>query len=385
MRNPRRKNRKKNPLTGLVVVIILVAAVLMSAFLVLRCLRFDENGAHVEDRYGLLAAEGSRYDLVDYSRYANGSGTVSAADEEAPPADSEEQEERRRRLLGAPDEIRAIIIEPKDLTYDDDYLNQVLKLAASGTLNTVIVDLKDDQGYLTAQISTTVIDPTTVQTVYSDEFPDAVAQLKAAGIRVIGRINAFRDNMATRQNNNLSCWYASASTNWLDAEDNRWLDPTDPDVMQYLCDIVRKGVEIGCDEFLLERFSFPEGATELISYDNPGNPAEIIQNDLTQIQTAAGDIPVSLYVERPQEDRTAVGQNLAVLEPMVYRLLASPLSIDGTEDENAMTTMTDAIAQRAGSDIKVTPVYTGRETWAAAYGTAVYDPQGDIYQLFYLN
>ena len=155
--------------------------------------------------------------------------------------------------------------------------------------------------------------------------------------------------------------------------------------MQYLCDIVRKGVEIGCDEFLLERFSFPEGATELISYDNPGNPAEIIQNDLTQIQTAAGDIPVSLYVERPQEDRTAVGQNLAVLEPMVYRLLASPLSIDGTEDENAMTTMTDAIAQRAGSDIKVTPVYTGRETWAAAYGTAVYDPQGDIYQLFYLN
>ena len=65
MRNPRRKNRKKNPLTGLVVVIILVAAVLMSAFLVLRCLRFDENGAHVEDRYGLLAAEGSRYDLVD--------------------------------------------------------------------------------------------------------------------------------------------------------------------------------------------------------------------------------------------------------------------------------------------------------------------------------
>ena len=50
-----------------------------------------------------------------------------------------------------------------------------------------------------------------------------------------------------------------------------------------------------------------------------------------------------------------------------------------------MTTMTDAIAQRAGSDIKVTPVYTGRETWAAAYGTAVYDPQGDIYQLFYLN
>ena len=75
----------------------------------------------------------------------------------------------------------------------------------------------------------------------------------------------------------------------------------------------------------------------------------------------------------------------AALEPMVYRLLASPLSIDGTEDAAAMTTMTDAIAQRAGSDIKVTPVYTGRETWAAAYGTAVYDPQGDIYQLFYLN
>lgn len=384
MRNPRRNNRRKNRLAGLVVVILLVVVVLMSAFLVLRCLSFDENGAHVKDRYGILAAEGSSAGLVDYSRYATGSGMV-VSEDGTPPSDDEEKEERRKELLGTPEEIRAIVIEPKDLTYDDDYLNQVLALASSGTLDTVIVDLKDDQGYLTTQISTTAVDPSTVQTVYSDEFPDAVAQLKSAGVRVIGRIYAFRDNMATRQNNDLSCWYASASTNWLDAEDNRWLDPTDPLVVQYLCDIVTKGVEIGCDEFLLAQFCFPEGATELISYDNPGSPDTVIPNDLKQIQEAAGDIPISLYIERPTEDRTAVGQDLSVLEDMVYRLVASPLSIQGTEDESAVTAMKDAIAERAGTDLKITPVYTNRDNWTASYGTAVYDPQGDIYQLFYLN
>jgi hypothetical protein len=367
------------------VVIILVVVVLMSAFLVLRCLSFDQNGAHVKDRYGILAAEGSRSELVDYSRYAEGSVLETSEEDETPPSDDEEKEERRKELIGAPDEIRAIVVTPKDLTYDDDYLNQVLALAASGTLDTVIVDLKDDQGNVSVQISTTALDSSTVQTVYSDEFPDAIAQLKAAGIRVIGRIYAFRDNMATRQNNDLSCWYASASTNWLDAEDNRWLDPTDTAVIQYLCDIVTKGVEIGCDEFLLAQFSFPEGATDLISYDNPGNPQTIIPDDFEKIQEAAGDIPVSLYVENPTEDRSAVGQDLSVLEDMAYRLVASPLSIAGTEDDSAMSTMTDAIAERAGTDLKVTPVYTGRENWQASYGTAIYDPQGDIYQLFYLQ
>lgn len=385
MRNPRRNNRRKNRLTGLVVVIILVVVVLMSAFLVLRCLTFDENGAHVRDRYGILAAEGSRSGLVDYSRYATGSAPTVIDGDETLPADNEEQEEQPQSLLDTPGEIRAIVVEPKDLTYDDDYLNQVLSLASSGTLDTVIVDLKDNQGYLTTQISTTAVDPTTVQTVYSDEFPDAIAQLKSAGVRVIGRIYAFRDNMATRQNNDLSCWYASASTNWLDAEDNRWLDPTDPEVVQYLCDIVTKGVEIGCDEFLLAQFCFPEGATELISYDNPGNTETVIQNDLTKIKEAAGDVPVSLYLERPMEDRTAVGQNLKVLEEMVYRLVASPLSIQGTEDDGSIATMKEAIAEHAGSDGKVIPVYSNRDNWSASTGTAIYDPQGDIYQLFYLQ
>ena len=95
----------------------------------------------------------------------------------------------------------------------------------------------------------------------------------------------------------------------------------------------------------------------------------------------------------------AAGNNITLLEQQIREFhprlvgvwadekaeeLKSRIRDTGTKVVSGMDGLLE-IAQRAGSDIKVTPVYTGRETWAAAYGTAVYDPQGDIYQLFYLN
>lgn len=371
MRYPEPNRRKNRRFVTLFAVLILVLVVLMSAFLVLRCLTFDENGAHVNDYYGVLAAEGSSSGLVDYSQYTK-AGAQEA--EEEPEEDSEEEEETEQPAVttNAPQAMRAITADPKQLTYDEDYRNQILSLAAQGILDTVIVDLKDADGYLSEQVETAAVDTSVMEGVFADDFPTAVTALKQAGIRVIGRIYAFRDDMATRQNSDLSCWYEEAGTNWLDAEGRRWLDPTDAMTMQYLCDIVSKGVEIGCDEILLAQFSFPQGRTELIAFDNGQDFGTTIQSDLQMIQNTAGDIPVSLYLEQGQQESITAGMDLSKVYGSLYRIVTSEDRVKGLSSYNS-------------DGNTVTPVFTDRDEWSSYTGTAVFDTSGDIYTIFYLG
>lgn len=381
MRNPRNKKRK---LTVLLTVIILVLAVLMSAFLVLRCLEFDENGAHINDRYGVLAMEGSS-GLVDYSQFTSNDKGDDKKTKSNKKADSGEQEKSPVFADEQPEDIRAIVIEAEDLTYDDDYMNQVLNLASQNMIDTVIVDLKDGEGNLNVQISTPVLDTTSIHTVFSDEFPDAVQQLKSAGIRVIGRISSFHDNAAPRTNNSLSCWYGAADTNWLDANNDRWLDPTDPQAVQYLCDIAAKGVEIGCDEILLKDFRFPSGATDLIAFDSSAEWTTVIQEDFAKVKQAAGAVPVGLYIDSSVDDCKDVGQDLEQLYPDAYRIVAT-LSTVGEENDSTVQTIREMLAGVSKSEgNKLTPLYETRDIWKDSSGAAIYEPYGDIYQLFYLT
>ncbi|MGN1014608.1 MAG: putative glycoside hydrolase [Butyricicoccus sp.] len=371
MRYPEPNRKKQRRLVVLFVVLILVLAVLMSAFLVLRCLTFDETGAHVKDYYGVLAAEGSSSGLVDYSRYAT---TEKPDTTEQTEKDSEEEEKTEEPVVSvsAAQPIRAITVDAKQLTYDDDYRGQILSLASQGILDTVIVDLKNSDGYLSEEVESVAVDTSVMVGVYADDFPSAVAALKQAGIRVIGRVYAFRDDMATRQNSDLSCWYAEAGTNWLDTEGRRWLDPTDAMTMQYLCDIVAKGIEIGCDEILLAQFCFPQGQTDLIAFDNEQDYATTIQSDLQMIQNTAGDVPVSLYLEQSQESSAATGMDLSKVYSSLYRIVTPAASFDGLG------------AYNSGGNV-VTPVFTDRDEWSAYSATAVFDTSGDVYTIFYLG
>ncbi len=371
MKSPRNQRRRNRRLNVLLTAACLVLAVLMGAFLVLRCLSFDENGAHVIDRYGVIEQEGDAAGLVDYSRYSKGNDANSDSEEEE--KTSAKTEEQPTASTASAPAIRAITVSAKDLTYDDDCRNQVLSLKSAGVIDTVIVDLKTSDGYLTEQIETTAFDVSTVQTVYSDEFPTAVAELKQAGIRVIGRVHAFMDNMATRQNTDLSCWYGAEGTNWLDVNNNRWLDPTDTTAVQYLCDIVRKGTEIGCDEILLSNFRFPQGATDLISFDgDASNYNAVIENDLQQILAAAGGTPVSLYVNEDSDTRAVTGQDIASLYRSLYRIFAAH---EVAQADGTLLSLGDSVCEW----------YTDREAWSGTTTSAVYDSEGDLYQIFLLS
>ncbi len=363
MRKPKANNRNERRKTGRLVVIILLAVVLMSAFLVFRCLTFDENGAHVIDRYGVLAAEGSSAGLVDYSQYANGSGASAATDD----ADSGKQEKKTTKKTQTSgttaSSLRAMTVSAEELVNDDTVYQQLLSLKAQGTLNAIIVDLKTSDGWLCTEVTTSAVDTSAVTAEYADGFSTRVAQMKKAGLRVIGRITCFRDDMATRQNSNLSCWYSSVGTNWLDENNHRWLDPTNSTAVQYLADIVTAGVSSGCDELVLDEFCFPTGQTDLISFAQPQEFRVALQTDLQQLLRAAGSVPVSLWMDTDVTTAAEQGQDLSVL----YASFSRVFTTDASE-----------LAAQSDGGAKAVTVYTDRTVWSSATGAAVYDANGNI-------
>lgn len=372
MRNPKANNSKKHRITGILIVIILLAAVLMSAFLVFRCLTFDENGAHVIDRYGVLAAEGSNTGLVDYSQYANGSGASTVIDDTDSGKQEKKKTKKKQTSTASVSAVRAVTVPAKDLTYDDDFRNQLISLKQQGLIDTIVVDLKNSEGWLCTEVTSSTAEVVTdsIAADYADDFPTAVAQVKDAGIRVVGRITCFRDDLMTRQNSDLSCWYEEAGTNWLDTENHRWLDPTNNVVVQYLCDIAKAGVQSGCDELVLDQFCFPAGQTDLISFAQPQEFSTALSNDLTKIKEAAGSVPVSLWMDTDLTSAAQQGQDMSVLYDSFARVFTSNAS--------------DLAAMSDGGE-KATAIYTDRDSWSGATGSTVYDTAGDMYQIFYIQ
>ena len=108
----------------------------------------------------------------------------------------------------------------------------------------------------------------------------------------------------------------------------------------------------------------------MISFANPQEFSTALGNDLTKIKEAAGSAPVSLWLDTDLTSASEQGQDMSVLYDLFERVF--------TSDANQLVSMTDGGA-------KATTVYTDRDLWSNATGSAVYDTVGDMYQIFYIK
>lgn len=352
-----KRNRKHNRFRiCLAAAALIVAVAAVGVFLVLRCLSFDADGAHVIDRYGVLARE-------------QGSGEAPAR---RPGMRQTEPEQ-------AP-AMRAVWLAADDVA-DEETRGTLLGLARAGALDTVVVAIKDSEGKRNLAVDTGAPDDADSPTGGgADALADAIAALRAAGVHVVGRISCFHDQRATRQNADLAMRYKRGGT-WLDYDNTRWLDPTNPSAVDYLGDIARAAVRAGCDELVLADFTFPpRGHLDRVAFDrNVDDQASVLLEALRDIRDAAGGAPVSLTAdsldaltalsENGEGDGVPVGDVGALLGA------AHRLFVPADDADTA-----DALAEGArglASDAAVVPVFDDVDTWDTYRGDAVLDAAAD--------
>lgn len=358
MNNNRKHNHSRIRRMVAAVLVVAIAVVFVGVVLVLQCLSFDENGAHVVDRYGVLA--------MDEGKQLEDSGSAEV------PVKSEEPEEKTVEEMPS---TRAAMFSAASIA-DADTTQQLVQLASDGTLDTVIVNIKDGSGYLNISVDTNAVDNVEYITENdADELETAIATLRDAGVHVIGRIYCMHDQQATVQNADLAMQYEQGGT-WLDYDNTRWLDITNRDAVDYISDIAESAVKAGCDEILLDEFTFPtRGHLDRIDFeDDPSEQAEVLLDALQDIQKDVGDeIPVSLTADSisaltdlsdsATEDGIPVG-DAAELLTTANRILVPADSAD--EAAQAV-----AAIQQIAADAVVIPVLDSVREWMEYDGDAV--------------
>lgn len=139
----------------------------------------------------------------------------------------------------------------------DEILNQM-----EGTgLNAVVIDLKDDEGRITCEMDSPLVNEIGASRVLIQDMPGLIESLKERGIYPIARVVAFRDPYLAEQKPEWSLHMTDGSI-YRDGNGLAWVNPYRQEVWDYLVEVGKKAGELGFAEVQFDyvRFSVDSGA-----------------------------------------------------------------------------------------------------------------------------
>ena len=209
-------------------------------------------------------------------------------------------------------------------------IDDIISAIDETELNTIVIDVKDDEGYVVWKTSSPLIDEADSIRVAIGDMPGLIQKLHDHGIYVIGRLVCFRDG-----------YIGDVRPDWVfhnpdgsiykDEKDFSWIDPTNEDAVNYLFEVADACKDVGFDEIQFDYVRYPTKATEeMVGVNGAGR-----QRNITKFASLAKqhfeelEMPYSMdvfgIVIHAEYDRNIVGQNYAdlsfetdALSPMVY-------------------------------------------------------------------
>ena len=216
--------------------------------------------------------------------------------------------------------------------WDHDGLrSSVVELIEQGRINAVQLDLKDEDGRIGHRTDIRLAQLTGASRELYD-LRDAIDELHDLGVRVIGRIVAFRDPTLTRYA------IASGDRDWvLQTPDGRPLSNyggfanfNHPVVRQYNLDIAAEAADAGIDDILWDYMRRPEGdlsGMRIPGWDG-GNPSPVIVSFLAEANSMLREEQVfhgvsvfGIAADRGEwvaQDIGAMSDHVDYVAPMVY-------------------------------------------------------------------
>ena len=217
--------------------------------------------------------------------------------------------------------------------HEKDLRNAVLALADRKIINTVEIDIKDEGGEVGWSSQLPLAKQIGAVKHYFD-LRDAVKQLKARHLRVIGRVVAFRDPILAK-----AAW-AEGHKDWV-LQDSKGQPLGDyggftnfmsPEVRKYNIDLALEAVDLGVDEILWDYVRRPEdrlGVQQVIPLLGPNDSvmsgvAAFLTESHQQIRDAGALQGASVFGIAALRPET-IGQNITMIAkavdyiaPMVY-------------------------------------------------------------------
>lgn len=213
-------------------------------------------------------------------------------------------------------------------------MNDLITLVDATQLNTMVIDVKNDEGEITWKMETDAVAEMGNGVAYIRDIRALMKTLKEHGIYTIARIVCFKDPVFA-QNHTDSALRKPDGGPVTDAYGLAWVNPYDEAVWAYLTEVAEAAVDAGFDEIQFDYVRFPIGEdADAADYrvDMAAYPKE---QAITGFLSYAGErlrgrgavvtadvfgtvIGSATDIERVGQDYAALGRTVDVLSPMVY-------------------------------------------------------------------
>lgn len=158
--------------------------------------------------------------------------------------------------------VRAVHISGEAIGNNFDMF---LDMAADTELNAVMLDLKDESGFVWYDSQDpTALSVGAVSAVY--DLASVVQRSHEAGLYVIGRLVIFQDPVAAVGKPSMAVWDSELESPY-SANGQFFLDPTDPDARAYALALAAEACQAGVDEVQFDYVRFPDARRESAQFD----------------------------------------------------------------------------------------------------------------------
>lgn len=133
---------------------------------------------------------------------------------------------------------------------------KIVGLVLASDLNGLVINVKDDSGYVTIPFSSDIIPKLQSNNGYLKNIEEIMRKLKGYGIYTIARLVVFKDNVLSKHHE----YTINISDNqpWLDYSKASWVNPYDKRVQDYNIEVALKAAQYGFDEIQFDYIRFPE-------------------------------------------------------------------------------------------------------------------------------
>lgn len=160
------------------------------------------------------------------------------------------------KLLIPPVKVKGIYVTGP--AAGNERMEQLIDLVSSTELNTMVIDVKNDEGNLTYKMEVPDSANLDAGIRYVKDMPALVERLHQQGIYVIARIVCFKDPVLAAARPELALRLPDGKA-VMDANGLAWVNPYKEEVWDYLCTLAECASRDGFDEIQFDYVRFPIG------------------------------------------------------------------------------------------------------------------------------
>lgn len=212
-------------------------------------------------------------------------------------------------------------------------MESLLKLVDDTELNGMVIDIKDDNGYITYPTATPELLAVGTPQKYIGDIHALMTGLKQREIYPIARIVVFKDTVLARKHPEYS-FLQQDGTIWKNSRNESFVNPYRKEVWDYNVTVAKEAARLGFKEIQFDYVRFPEG------FEKKADSLTFTKSELSRVDAVAGFVkyareqlePLGVRVsvdifgyaasvpaaEGIGQDFVKISNDVHVISPMVY-------------------------------------------------------------------